>query len=69
MRSDGVKYYLDKHLNNSINANMGNDESKSNKRARVSSSPQHRFKANKGTRGMPWRQVPKKDVVHCEKRG
>ena len=25
-------------------------------------------KAEKGTRGMPWRQVPMKDVVHCEKR-
>ncbi len=22
---------------------------------------------SKGTRGMPWRLVPKKDVVHCEK--
>ena len=24
-------------------------------------------KVNKSTRGMPGRQVPKKDVVHCEK--
>ena len=26
-------------------------------------------KANKGTRRMPWRQVPMKDAVHCEKLG
>jgi hypothetical protein len=36
--------------------------------ARVSASPYHLSKASKGTRGMPWRQVPMKDVVHCEKR-
>ena len=24
-------------------------------------------KANKSIWGMPWRKVPKKDVVHCEK--
>ena len=33
----------------------------------VSSSPYHMDKARKGIQGMPWRQVPKKDVAHCEK--
>ena len=30
-------------------------------------SPYHGDKGSKGARGMPWRQVPKKDVVHCDK--
>src|SRR5262249_45558080 len=40
----------------------------------ASATPEHpllritRDKASKGTRGMPGRQVPMKDVVHCEKR-
>ena len=27
----------------------------------------HEEKATKGVQGMPWRQVPKKGVVHCDK--
>ena len=35
--------------------------------ARASISPYHMNRQKKGIRWMPWRQVPKKDVVHCEK--
>jgi hypothetical protein len=50
------------HINNCIR--KGSVKS----HARVSISPQNmRSKASKGIRWMPWRQVPMKDVVHCEK--
>ena len=35
--------------------------------ARASISPYHMNRQSKGIRWMPWRQVPTKDVVHCEK--
>jgi hypothetical protein len=31
------------------------------------SSPHHEKEATKGLRRMPWCQMPKKDVGHCEK--
>ncbi len=38
------------------------------KEARGSTSPYHMLSAvSKSIRGMPGRDVPKKDVVHCEK--
>ena len=43
---------------------------KHTRRSRTQEDPRLRItwsKASKGIRWMPWRQVPKKDVVHCEK--
>ena len=55
-------------LNNRIQDKEAMRKSNAKERESINFSVSHVTAVNKSIRGMPGRRVPKKDVVHCEKR-